>query len=350
MKVLDIMGRKRKNVFDYILPVLFLLFLFAQLCSADIKCVWSGVDKIVAVGDIHGDYHNFVRILKGTGLVDENLNWIGGKIHLVQTGDVMDRGPGARKVFDLLMRLEKEAEKAGGRVHALIGNHEFMNIVGISFDYPGYVTPEQFVSFLPDKYREKKEREFKEKASEKNQSSNENNSLNKYWAKLIRNDRAAQQKYINAFNNKYGKWILKRNTVIKINETIFVHGGISMAYSTWKLKDINMHVRRELKGLEPYKLVYESGGPLWFRDLARKDEDVFKQDVDSIFTNLKSKSMVIAHTPRTGSIVVSKENMSRFQGRVWIIDTGISEYYGGHLSALIIENDNFIVWGEGDEK
>jgi len=349
MKVLDIMGRKRKNVFDYILPVLFLLFLFTQLCSAGIKCVWSGVDKIVAVGDIHGDYKNFILILKGTGIVDENLKWAGGKIHLVQTGDIMDRGPDARKVFDLLMRLEKEAEKAGGRVHALIGNHEFMNIVGISFDFPGYVTPEQFVSFLPNKYREKKEREFKEKTSEKNHSSNENKDLNKYWTQLIKNDSRVRQQYIDAFNNKYGKWILKHNTVIKINDTIFVHGGISETYSTWKLNNINLHVRKELKGLAPYKLVYEGGGPLWFRDLAQKDENVYKQDVDRIFTNLKIKFMVIAHTPRTGRIVVSKENMNRFQGRIWIIDTGISEYYGGHLSALIIENDNFIVWGEGDE-
>ena len=349
MKLMDIIGRKRKSVFNYILLVLFFLFLFTALCSAGIKCVWCGIEKIVAVGDIHGDYKNFVIILKGTGIIDENLNWAGGKIHLVQTGDVMDKGPDARKVFDLLMRLEKEAEKAGGMVHALIGNHEFMNIVGISFDYPGYVTPEQFVSFLPDKYREKKEREFNEKAIEKNQSSNENNGLKKYWTQLIRNDRVARQQYKDVFNNKYGRWIRKHNTVIKINDTIFVHGGISKTYSTWKLNDINMRVRMELKGLKPIKLVYESKGPLWFRDLARKDENVFIQDVDNIFTNLKSKFMVIAHTPLVGSIVVSKENMSRFQGRVWIIDTGISSYFGGHLSALIIENNNFIVWGEGDE-
>ena len=349
MKVLDPMRRKRRNVFDYILPVLFFLFIFTQFCSAGTKCVWNGVDKIVAVGDIHGDYKNFVLILKGTGIVDENLNWAGGKIHFVQTGDIMDRGPDAKKVFDLLMRLEKEAEKAGGMVHALIGNHEFMNIVGISFDYPSYVTPEQFVSFLPDKYRKKKELEFKEKAIEENHSLNGNNGLNKYWTQLIRNDFVARQQYKDAFNNKYGKWIRKHNAVIKINETIFVHGGISETYSTWKLNDINMHVRMELIGLKPYKLVYEERGPLWFRDLAKKDEDIFKQDVDSIFTNLKCKFMVIAHTPLVGSIVVSKENMNRFQGRVWIIDTGISECYGGHLSALIIENNDFFVWGEGDE-
>ena len=60
--------------------------------------------------------------------------------------------------------------------------------------------------------------------------------------------------------------------------------------------------------------------------------------------------MVIAHTPPVGSRIVSEEYLSRFQGRIWIIDTGISESYGGFLSALIIENGKFTLWGEVDEK
>ena len=88
-----------------------LLILFLPLKAASIQCVWTGVGKIVAVGDIHGAYKNFVKILKGTELIDNDLHWIGGKTHLVQTGDIMDRGPGAKRVFDLLMRLEKEAEE-----------------------------------------------------------------------------------------------------------------------------------------------------------------------------------------------------------------------------------------------
>jgi hypothetical protein len=56
--------------------------------------------------------------------------------------------------------------------------------------------------------------------------------------------------------------------------------------------------------------------------------------------------MVIAHTPRIPSI----REMRRFEGKVWIIDTGISRVYGGRLSALIIENGDFAIWGEKNEK
>jgi hypothetical protein len=55
---------------------------------------------------------------------------------------------------------------------------------------------------------------------------------------------------------------------------------------------------------------------------------------------------VIAHTP---IVIHTKAEMSRFQGKVWIIDTGISRIFpGGHQSALIIEDDNFSVWGVPD--
>ena len=56
--------------------------------------------------------------------------WSGGATHLVQLGDVPDRAPDTRKILDLLMRLEPQARRAGGYVHALIGNHEAMNVYG----------------------------------------------------------------------------------------------------------------------------------------------------------------------------------------------------------------------------
>jgi hypothetical protein len=43
------------------------------------------------------------------------------------------------------------------------------------------------------------------------------------------------------------------------------------------------------------------------------------------------------------------EYMSRFQKRIWIIDTGITHAFGGRLSALVIDNGQFSVWGEEDE-
>src|SRR5579863_6858289 len=45
---------------------------------------WEGVGRIVAVGDVHGDYDQLVAVLKTAGLIDDPLNWLGGKAHLVQ--------------------------------------------------------------------------------------------------------------------------------------------------------------------------------------------------------------------------------------------------------------------------
>jgi fructose-1,6-bisphosphatase len=76
--------------------------------------VWTGIDPIVAVGDVHGDYEQFVTVLRETGVIDRKGRWAGGKTHLVQAGDVVDRGAGSRKAMDLIMTLEKQAQKAGG--------------------------------------------------------------------------------------------------------------------------------------------------------------------------------------------------------------------------------------------
>jgi len=71
------------------------------------------------------------------------------------------------------------------------------------------------------------------------------------------------------------------------------------------------------------------------------DEENFKDDVDRILNNLEAQYMVIAHTPRR---IINEDHMKRFDGKIWIIDTGISKTYGGYLSALIIENGKFTVW------
>ncbi|HPW18373.1 MAG TPA: hypothetical protein PLP83_08335, partial [Candidatus Aminicenantes bacterium] len=94
-----------------------LLFVSAPALTAEeIPYAWTGVERVVAVADIHGDYEQFVYIMAHpqVGLIDSDLRWIGGKAHFVQLGDIADRGPGARKVYETLMRLEREAAAAGG--------------------------------------------------------------------------------------------------------------------------------------------------------------------------------------------------------------------------------------------
>src|SRR4051812_48702821 len=68
------------------------------------KCAIDGVERVVAVGDVHGAYDRFVELLTVAGLIDDHLHWAGGRAHLVQTGDVVDRGPDSLKAIDLLRR------------------------------------------------------------------------------------------------------------------------------------------------------------------------------------------------------------------------------------------------------
>ncbi len=310
----------------------------------------------MAVGDLHGDYANFVAILKGTGVVNETLCWAAGTAHLVQTGDIMDRGPDARRIFDLLIRLEKEAAEAGGRVHVLIGNHEMLNLSGLVFGYPDYVTLEQFLSFLPEEFKKKKENEFLRRrriapSPGADPSVIPAEERRAYWAGVLKESQQAWNQYLGFLRSQYGKWIAGHNAVININDTVFVHGGISPEYSLKPLVEINDQVRRELRmvmeGREFTPLVlYARDGPLWYRELAQQDEALFEDELDGILANLQARRIVIAHTVLG---VATVKSMKRFGGKVWVIDTGISDYYQGQLSALVIEGDRIRAWGVNDE-
>ncbi len=348
----------------------FLLALSGLGHAASIPCEWTAVEKIVAIGDLHGDYDNFVKILTHprVGLVDDGLHWTGGKTHLVQTGDVMDRGDHARKIFDLLMRLEKEAEAAGGKVHVLIGNHEEATITGISLGYPDYVSTKQFVSFLPENFRKSREKKFisglpaeeKARVQALGEDLDKNPDLLDFWAGVLSdvkktNDPEAALAYIRNFNRTYGKWLLQKNIVIKINDIIFAHGGINLEFSKWKLKDLNEVCRIELSayarrptkpliGGQPFtpKFVYNPQSPLWYR----QDEVASQAEIDEILANLGAGRMVVGHnflgSGGASPIILDEDSVARFENKVWMIDTGIGYTdLEGFLYALIVDDGNF---------
>src|SRR6188768_2119025 len=106
-------------------------------------CNLQTAERIVAVGDIHGGYDRFVAVLRAAGVINNRDRWSGGRTVFVQTGDVVDRGPDSRRALDLLRRLERDAERDGGRVYALLGNHEVMRMVG---DWR-YVSEREYAAF-----------------------------------------------------------------------------------------------------------------------------------------------------------------------------------------------------------
>ncbi|MCK7496498.1 MAG: metallophosphoesterase [Comamonadaceae bacterium] len=112
----------------------------------------------MAVGDVHGAYEEFTAILQTVGLIDGRRAWTGGTATLVQTGDVVDRGPKQRECLDLLMDLQRQAPRAGGTVVTLVGNHEVMNVIGDL----RYVTPEIFAAFAAADSEQTREKAYKD--------------------------------------------------------------------------------------------------------------------------------------------------------------------------------------------
>ena len=294
-----------------------------------IRNEWTGVERTVAVGDVHGDFEQFVMVLESAGLLDGEGNWVGGRTHLVQTGDVLDRGPDSRKVMDLLMKLEKQAEAAGGRVHVLIGNHEAMNVYGDL----RFVSPGEFAAYLDDN-SEPARRFSYERAREAQQGEAkpvlDRGQWNAENPPGILEHRAALSP-----EGPYGKWITGHNAAVKIDDTLYVHAGVSPKYADWTLDAMNEEVREELRNSQRLHggIVIDEQGPLWYRGLAEGDETRLGPLVDRLLRTFGVSRIVIGHSYSGGAV------MPRFGGRVLMVDAGISRVYDniGKVAALLVE-------------
>nr|WP_211194053.1 metallophosphoesterase [Pyxidicoccus fallax] len=264
---------------------------------------FQGVERVVAVGDVHGDVGALRDVLKMAGLLDAQDRWVGGKTHLVQTGDIPDRGEQTREAYELLMRLEVEARKAGGRVHALLGNHEVMNLVGDL----RYVSPGELASFA-------------------DQSPTPDAPGT---PKGARGHQAAHGP-----EGRYGRWLRTHAAVVRINDTLFVHGGIAPDLPVTTLEELNRWVLQDVTPGQPPGGASARNGPLWFRGYALDDEATWDAGLTKVLGQLGAKRMVMGHTTTQDGRI-----RMRFGGRVLFIDTGLSTGYGRHLAALELRGD-----------
>lgn len=284
--------------------------------------IWTGIERVVAVGDVHGDYDQFVTVLRSAELIDADGNWVGGKAHLVQTGDIVDRGAGSRKAMDLLMRLEEEAAKAGGAVHALIGNHEAMNLYGDL----RYVFPEEFAAYRDADSEKARDELYKEEQK-----------LFPDRKRWDANHPLGFAEHRRAFGpeGKYGKWIRGHNAVVRIDGTLFLHGGISPKLVDWSVRQINERVRAELQDFAKLEdgIVQNENGPLWYRGLAQGNEKALEDHLRKLLFNFKVDRIAIGHTFTKGAIT------PRFDGKVLMIDIGLSRFFDekGRMACLVIE-------------
>ncbi len=298
---------------------------------------WEGVERVIAIGDVHGDYEQFVAVLRSARLIDSQEGWSGGKTHLVQTGDILDRGPDSRKVMDLLMKLEKEAPRAGGWVHSLIGNHEAMNVYGDN----RYVSAEEFASYA-DRNSRKRLEEHYQRHQKSLRESPPPEGVPKfdeaYRTKWESENPLGYIEHRESFgpSGKYGKWIRSLNAVIKIDETLFLHGGVAPKYTSDSLRKINDRIRNELEDFTKLQggIVMDGEGPLWYRGLAQGDEKALEPHVQTVLKKHKVERIVIGHTFTEGAVT------PRFGGKVLLIDIGMARLYDTKLrqACLLIKN------------
>lgn len=88
---------------------------------------------VYAIGDVHGQLDKLARLLTAHDLVDDDMNWTGEGATLWFMGDFVDRGLDGITVVDLVMRWQAQAAASGGRVHALLGNHEVTMLAACRF-------------------------------------------------------------------------------------------------------------------------------------------------------------------------------------------------------------------------
>ncbi len=348
-------------------------------------------ESLVAIGDVHGDFDDFVAILQRIGLIDKQNHWKGGKTTFVQVGDLLDRGPKPREVMDLMMALEKEAGQAGGRVVSLLGNHEMMNMMGDL----RYVTPVNYASFADSNSEKRQKSAYDEYVKWRNKHAALIAELSQPMelteAEWMARHPLGFVEQREAFSPKgeYGKWLRGHNALAQIGEEIFLHGGIHPDLAKMKVDALNSRIRDEIKAFDEVKqylqdegvilpffnlqeitnaaqaeviaerkslvpaseerqakileflkygewLSVKPVGPLWFRGYDQWSDEEGTAEIGKILEAYKVAHIVVGHTVQRGARI-----RPRFGDKVFLIDTGmLSSYYpGGRASALEICGD-----------
>lgn len=294
------------------------------------------VERIVAMGDLHGDWDGYMATLRAARLVDDRGRWQAGKTQLVQTGDIADRGPDTRRIIEHMARLARQAERAGGRVHNLMGNHEAMNVYGDL----RYVTPGEYAAWADRRSERLRERYFDQWMAQMEENSPEEfaalpDDFESTW--MARHPEGwLEHRY--AWSPRWDddgemyEWVRDQHVAVRIDRFVFLHGGISSVYCTSSLADWTERARDALDGRndEELDILIDPVGPLWYRGLSGVAPVASPATVAAILQRYDVDHIVVGHTP-TGGVI-----WPRYNGRVIQIDTGIASYYGGYVAYLEI--------------
>jgi hypothetical protein len=351
------------------------LILGAEPVRAEEPWRWNDVPRVVAFADVHGAYSALVDLLQVTGIVGPDLRWTGGSTHLVSLGDLLDRGAGARRVLDLVMRLQREAQAAGGRFHVVLGNHEVMNLLGDL----RYVSPLEYADFAAEEPAAARAAAF---AAFSAASRGDVAATRASFARTYPPGYFARRTAFGA-GGRYGAWLASLPAIVVVNGTAYVHGGLPSIVSAAAL-ELNAKVREDLTGyLELRERLIAQGllsqiaqpndveaaraalasatpdaakqlaafvafadapelggeGPLWYRGSVFCKPLLEEGTLDASLDRLRAQRAVVGHTP-TGD----RRVRALYGGKLVTLDTGmLAESFGGRPAALVFDGDTAYV-------
>jgi len=271
----------------------------------------AGSGRVVAIGDVHADLDAFRLALRTAGAINAKDEWIGGSLTIVQLGDLIGRYDEEKEVLDFLFDLQRRARLGGGTVHALIGNHE---VFGGRIDnqavgrnpfpawegIPGLKLDDPRLRILPPHERAR-------------------------GAALMP-------------GGPYARRLAEFPVVLKLGDTVFVHGGVVPRWARYGIERINREVQDWLRGqraTEPDSALGVDDGDrvMWTRQFSANVTDADCAVLGESLKILGARRMIVAHT-------VHEEITARCNDRVWATDVGMSRYYGGQVQVLEIVNDS----------
>jgi len=258
---------------------------------------YNGDYKIAALSDIHGQYDLVKELLRNNKIINEKGDWAFGNGHLVITGDVFDRGSHVTEVLWLLYKLEQQATEKGGKLHLLLGNHEVMILNGdLRYLHQKYQDVSTKLGFIYDELYSK--------------------------------------------NSVLGIWLRSKPVLVKINNTLFMHGGFhsTLAEEELTLSFINRIFKKNLvKNELPQpregwgKYLHGKNGPIWYRGYFEEKNKCLKKGIDSLLEYYGVDHIIVGHTSQ-------KQIETRHCGRVIAIDASMKNGEYGEL--LFIKGDD----------
>jgi len=273
----------------------------------DLPTRYPAAERVVAIGDLHGDLSATRSALRLAGVLDEDDRWAGGGAVLVQTGDQLDRGDDELEILDLLDRLTVQARAAGGAVHVLNGNHELMNVK----QDLRYVSLGGFLDFLPTPIADPETVE-----------------------PHVVVDAVHERLRACRPGHPFAMRLADRNVISIVGDTVFVHGGVLPHVVDYGIERLNQEARDWIRGERPYppEILLASDGPVWSRHYSKDPDPEDCRILREVLDDLEAGRMVVGHT-------VQDEGISpACDGLVWRIDVGLASHFGGRPAVLEIEN------------